>query len=208
MTLATAKLILKLAETDLPIVIVGEAPSTTAGIEANLTIVEADKALGRIFGATLKGRKARQVNTMAEVPAVLEGLNVRYGNSDNELLRSLILGLLRPSITYSNPNKAMNAAVREGEGITYYYLFNPDDSTIEQTVTLPLTGTICEVNLWDGGRETECESSKSEVMVNLPGKGAKVYWCVFLFTVVIFVRLIGLMRPLQHPQEWRCRPKH
>ncbi|KAL4875688.1 hypothetical protein BJY04DRAFT_232294 [Aspergillus karnatakaensis] len=126
----TAEMVLSFAEAGLPIVLVGDTPSSTQSLSEFSE--QTKSALGRIFKSLLSLKNTVQVSTQTQVPSSLRSLGVK------------------PLIQYSNATNTTFITTRrrieDGEHIYWIY----SSAQTSQPVSLEGEGYPLKINLWTG----------------------------------------------------------
>ncbi len=126
--LPVAEKLLALARSDLPVIIIGDAPSRSRGWhEAAST----DRKVRDALTALLELPSTRRVSRQADLPAVLAQSGIS------------------PVITFSAADRVL-LLHRAAEGIDILYLLNDQESPTRQTIGIHLPGIPYRVDLWTG----------------------------------------------------------
>ncbi|MDW5330751.1 glycosyl hydrolase [Plantactinospora sp. KLBMP9567] len=126
--LDTARTILRMARQGLPVVILGELPSSTPGYQP-----DQDPQLRAVIAELLRQGGVVRVDSEAAVPGALQ----RAG--------------IRAAAAHVRPSDAILDVRRHGAGVDYYYLFNQSASTTYQNLTLTGDGVPYRLDTWTGG---------------------------------------------------------
>lgn len=145
MSVENAQRLLDLAEDGLKLYVVGDAPSATPGAKPN-----SEKLAGVVTDLLAQPTVVR-VTTEADLPAALAADGIR------------------PAVTPSEPTSALGVARRQAGKVTYDFVYNRSDATIEQDLRLAGYGTPYRLNTWTGKIEPIAEYTKdaSGVTVHL-----------------------------------------
>ncbi|GAA4615160.1 hypothetical protein GCM10023195_66620 [Actinoallomurus liliacearum] len=129
MPVDTAQKLLQLAQRGLPVVIVGDLPSSTPGAH---DAAAQDARLKSLVAQLVKQRGVVRVASEADVPTALKGLKVT------------------PALTPQDDSGAILDVRRHAGSTDYYYLYNQTNTATAQTLTLTGDGVPYRLNTWTG----------------------------------------------------------
>ncbi|WP_370617621.1 glycosyl hydrolase [Mumia qirimensis] len=133
MPVDTAERLLALARRGLPVVVVGDLPTSVPGLDHGGS---EDAELRRVVAGLIAQRSVVRVDDERKVPAALERLRVA------------------PAAAASVPSADVLAVRRhasaKGDSSDYYYLWNQTGARAHQTMTLAGDGTPYRLNTWTG----------------------------------------------------------
>lgn len=143
MSLDSARQLLTFARSGLKIVVVGDFPSHTPGLDPTGT---QDSRLAGVIQQLRHTRGVVQVDDEAQVPQALAALKVPAAAAHQPI---------DGSGSASGPSASgLSADIlsvrRQDAGTNYYYLFNQSTAAAEQQITLTGAGTPYRLNTWDG----------------------------------------------------------
>ncbi|ORY61066.1 hypothetical protein BCR35DRAFT_355226 [Leucosporidium creatinivorum] len=187
--LSLARAIGRWGELGLPIIIVGDAPTTIPGLSN--TLKSDEEELLWIFRSILGLSTTRQVAKKEEVASALRSLGVQ------------------PSASYADPSAELITYRRSettAEGaVEWYFVYNHSSSSTSQQVNLTGSGTPEIVNLWSGEISpiafSRVGASQVSVKIELRSKAATVV-CIRPEQV----DLLGDVDPLRSPVEHSVIP--
>ncbi|WP_182524216.1 glycosyl hydrolase [Nocardioides dongkuii] len=144
MSVANAKRLRDLAEDGLRIFIVGSAPSTTTGAAPG--------------GAGLAGVVA---DLMAQ-PTVVHVPN------EADMPTALAAAGIRPTVIPEEPTAALGLVRRDGDGVSYDFVYNRSSETLAQELTLTGTGRPYLMDTWTGKITAIAEYTTGNGTVRVP----------------------------------------
>ncbi|WP_162606500.1 glycosyl hydrolase [Jiangella asiatica] len=127
MPLDTAHSILRFVRRGLPVVILGDLPTTTPGYRP-----DQDVRLRAVIAELVRQPGVTRVDDESEVPGALERAGVAA------------------AAAHATPSDAILDVRRRADGVDYYYLFNQHSTATSQTVTLAGQGTPYRLDTWTG----------------------------------------------------------
>lgn len=129
MPVDAAQKLLQLAQRGLPVVIVGDLPSTAPGAQ---DAAAQDAKLKSLVAQLVKQRSVVRVASEADAPAALKGLDVT------------------PAVTPQSDSGAILDVRRHADATDYYYLYNQTNTATAQTLTLTGDGVPYKLDTWTG----------------------------------------------------------
>ncbi|WP_029137658.1 glycosyl hydrolase [Nakamurella lactea] len=148
MPLDTAQRLLSFARSGLKVVVIGDFPSHTPGLDP--TGVK-DRRLAAVMTQLRRTPGVIRVGSESEVPAALARLKVPAAAAHRAIDRPGAATPGKPGQgTASGASSDIVSVRRQDSGTNYYYLFNQSTSTAEQQITLTGSGVPYRLNTWTG----------------------------------------------------------
>lgn len=127
MPLDAAQRILRFAKQGLPVVVLGDLPTSTPGYQP-----DHDAELRAVVDELMRQPGVVRVADEASVPAALEQAGIGA------------------AAAHTTASDAILGVRRRAEGVDYYYLFNQDSTATSQTLTLAGHGVPYRLDTWTG----------------------------------------------------------
>lgn len=168
MSVENAQRLLELAEDGLNLYVVGDAPSATPGAKPN------SEELAGVVTDLLGQPTVTRVAAERDLPAALAADGIH------------------PAATPSEPTGALGVARRQAGKVTYDFVYNRSDATVEQDLTLAGSGTPYRLNTWTGKIEPIAEYTRD-------ASGVTVHLKVGAHDAVVFALADGAAAPVSAP---------